>query len=250
MEQIEKVMKMEKSSSLVWKITWILLGVQTVGTVIIMKYLPDILPMHFDSMGNVDRYGEKYELYVLLGLSFFMAMMGKALAKPYKEKLDKAENDKEKNTAATNLFAFSLLGCAMTLTMTVAETVLTINALTHGGEVNEPQFLDAISVIMNVSIGLIMVILGNVMPKTGINSTFGVRTGWSRYNNETWTRTNRIGGKMCVATGIVCMIVGAFANYRAALLIIIGLIVLMSIGTLVVSYKVYQDVREKEKCEK
>lgn len=246
MEKNEKLLKLDKKSRIVWTITWIVLGVQTVGTMIAMKYLPDYLPMHFDSYGNVDRYGEKYELYVLLVLSFFMAMMGKAYAKPYREKLDKAENEKEKNAAATSLFAASILGCAMALLMTAVETNLAVSPLIHGTAVNDVQTVDVVVSIMNVGIGLILVILGNVMPKTGINGTFGVRTGWSRYNDETWSRTNRIGGRICVVTGILCTIIGLFVDYLWAELLIVGLIVIMAVLTVIVSYRVYRDVREKE----
>lgn len=250
MEQNEKKSGMEKKASIIWTITWLAVVLQAVATAIMMKYLPDALPMHFDGAGNVDRYGEKYELYFLLGLTVFVAVMAKASTKTAEEDLRKSEDERKRNTAATRLFVTALAGLVLTLTMTGAEISLAMNGLGHQGEVvNDVRFSEIFLMITNVILGLFLVLLGNVMPKTSANRVFGVRTSWSSYNDETWSRTNRIGGKVCVVTGILTMIVALFVNYRYSMYISLVLVLFMVVALVIVSYKVYQDVVGSEETE-
>lgn len=246
MEKNVNKSKMEKKSSIIWGFTWTVLLLQSIITAAFMRFLPDRIPMHFNSNGEVDRYGSKSELLFLLILTAFVILMCKALTKSNKEELAKSEDERVRNTAATKLYVTSLFSLLLTLIMAGVTISLAVNGLTPTEESDGSAFLDIFMMIMNAGFGLMLILLGNAMPKTGINSSFGVRTSWSRYNNETWAQTNRAGGKITVATGFVCLIVALFVNYRYALFIISALIIVMTVLLVYISYRVYRNVISKE----
>ena len=50
----------------------ILIMIVLASTLIAMAFLPDIIPVHFDIHGEVDRWGSKYELLILPGVLALM----------------------------------------------------------------------------------------------------------------------------------------------------------------------------------
>ena len=53
--------------------------------------------------------------------------------------------------------------------------------------------------------GLLFVVLGNFMGKFTKNFFLGIRTPWTLASDEVWLRTNRLGGKLVVLTGLVLL---------------------------------------------
>ena len=58
------------------------------------------------------------------------------------------------------------------------------------------------NVIMNLTLGIVFLVLGNYMPKVKQNSTVGFRVSWTRNSQENWRRTNRLGGWVMVLGGV------------------------------------------------
>ena len=60
-----------------------------------------------------------------------------------------------------------------------------------------------------LGVSLLMVYLGNVMPKFRMNWFCGIKTPWTLSSKTVWTRTHRVAGRMFFAAGILGGI-GAF----------------------------------------
>lgn len=236
---------MEKKTVRIERINDLFVLVQLLGTAIIMRFLPDSLPMHFNYSGMADRYGSKYELFVFAGISLLMTVIYKVISRIYKRKSEEQEG-REKSTYGTNRFAVVLCSLLLTVIMFGIETVMAVTVIKSDGIYNENVISELIVIVVNVGLGLLLVLLGNIMPKTHINGAFGVRTGWSSYNDETWARSNRIGGRISVICGILCMAIGVFADRQTATFLILAVIILMAVIVTIVSYVVYSDVKEKE----
>ena len=58
-----------------------------------------------------------------------------------------------------------------------------------------------INVISNCCLGLILIVIGNIIPKCKRNSVVGVRTTWSMDNDTTWELSNRLGGRLIMICG-------------------------------------------------
>jgi uncharacterized membrane protein len=63
---------------------------------------------------------------------------------------------------------------------------------------------------MLVGVGLMFTLIGNQLGKSRSMFLVGIRTPWTLSSEEAWTKTNRLGGKLMMAAGLV-MIVAAFA---------------------------------------
>ena len=57
-------------------------------------------------------------------------------------------------------------------------------------------------------LGLLLVVVGNYLPKARQNYTIGIRTPWTLANEANWNRTHRLAGRLWVASGILMVIIG------------------------------------------
>ena len=64
---------------------------------------------------------------------------------------------------------------------------------------------------VSVFIGLLMIGMGNYLPKSKQSYTMGVKLPWTLNSEENWNRTNRLAGWMWMAGGILLVVNGAFA---------------------------------------
>lgn len=68
-----------------------------------------------------------------------------------------------------------------------------------------------IGLVCLVLIGIILIAMGNYLPKTRPNRTFGIKFPWTLYNEEVWHKTHRLAGWTMVIGGII-IIITAFLN--------------------------------------
>ena len=52
-------------------------------------------------------------------------------------------------------------------------------------------------------IGIILIVMGNYLPKCRQNYTAGIRLPWTLSSEENWNKTHRLGGKVMVACGFL-----------------------------------------------
>lgn len=87
------------------------------------------------------------------------------------------------------------------------------------------------------SIGLLFVVIGGLMAagKTARNTSVGIRTPWTLKDDVVWSKTNKVGGVIMAFAGLVT-IGGALTNPIAGVVGIIGLVVVLPLTTLGLSY--------------
>ena len=95
-------------------------------------------------------------------------------------------------------------------------------------------------VILYVGMGLLFVIVGNYLPKVKPNRTIGIRVVWTLQDEENWSATHRFSGKIWVASGILCMLCGLFAESIAALVLYVVSIMAAVIISVLYSYLFYK----------
>lgn len=84
--------------------------------------------------------------------------------------------------------------------------------------------------------GLLLLYLGNLLPKVKQNYTFGVKLPWTLNDEENWHRTHRVAGWCMVAAGILLMATSFLHNT----LIMIGAILLAAFIPALYSYLFYK----------
>ncbi len=96
-----------------------------------------------------------------------------------------------------------------------------------------------VSTIMAVTVGLLFVLIGNVMPRFQANYFVGVRTPWTLANEEVWRKTHHLGGWSFVLGGLA-VICTAFLGAAVQFTAIVSVALLTAIITLAGSNYYYK----------
>lgn len=170
--------------------------------VLFYKKMPDMIPIHWNFAGEVDRYADKFNAYVttpilLVLAGIFMNFM-----------LDNDPKNKTQKNMAITIGKISIPGIIFFIFM-----IQTIYGL--GKEIN-------INLITNMLLGVLFIALGNYLPKAKRNYVVGIRVPWTLNSDENWNRTHRLGGIVYIIAGLMFMI-NVFLNSEFLIFLIIFL---------------------------
>lgn len=91
--------------------------------------------------------------------------------------------------------------------------------------------------LMNIMLGLLFIVMGNILPKSEPNPVFGVRTTWTLSNRENWVVTARLTGRTWVIGGLLCWLLVLFPmNFTLDIV----LILVIALCPFVISWMVYR----------
>ena len=229
------------------KALWIVSLLPLIATAVIMQFLPEKIPMHFDAAGNINRWGGRGESLIIPLMILALALMWTLIARYYEKKAEKTSDEKEKNGLLSNAKMILICGLAMTVVNAAIQGVLIYTAFTASrGRITEsPVDIGKITALV---LGAAFIVLGNLMTKTRNNGVIGVRTVWSRYNDNTWRKSNLFGGIAMMVCGVVTIVATVLAGSgTAAELLMVVWLLLMGAAVVIYSKKVYDDEKEAEK---
>lgn len=178
---------------------FILMFLPLVITLISLLFLPDTIPAHF-GMTKVDRYGSKYETLILplitIPFGYFLLLMGKQASK--------AETNKNNNNEQISIIT-GLCSLAVFNILCLYFLYIDFHQITDLRQIP----VDLFSLIFTV-LGIVLIIIGNYMPKLKQNSLIGLRTSWSMKNEATWKKSQKFGGISFILLGILMIIGNVF----------------------------------------
>ena len=90
--------------------------------------------------------------------------------------------------------------------------------------------------IMFVFVGVVIFVLGFILPKCKQNYTIGIRLPWTLHDEENWNKTHKLAGKLWIISGIVMTVAGLL---KFTILFMITIFVIVIIPT-VYSYLLYR----------
>lgn len=99
------------------------------------------------------------------------------------------------------------------------------------------DMLTDIGLICCLIIGIIFIFMGNYLPKTQPNRTFGIKLPWTIYNEDVWHRTHRLAGYMMVLGGIIIIIAAFLSGYYVCLTAMFAAIIVPTVYSYVISPK-------------
>lgn len=228
------------------KIMWIISFISLAGTAIMVQFMPDSVPMHYDMAGNIDRWGSKYENLIFPIIILVMSLFWTLFIHYFEKKALKSTDEKESAGAKSNAKVISIVGLCMAAMFTVMQAFILYGAY-HEAVSGATQWTVDIGKVSIILLGIILIVLGNFMTKTRINSTVGFRVSWSMYNDNTWRKSNWFGAYAIIISGIVTIIMAAIMkNSFGAAMVAVGTVILASAATLVYAHKVYVQEIESE----
>lgn len=199
---------------------WILMAGLLLSAVLIYPYLPEQVPGHWNIHGQVDAwYPRSFGTFLapLLTIVIYLLMLFLPI-------LDPRRDNYQRFSSAYTFLRWSLVIFFMLL---YAATVL--SAL--GYSVN-------IALMVKALVAVLFIIIGNFMGQFRHNYFVGIKTPWTLANEEVWQRTHRMGGRLWVAGGFVCLAMALFqANWSAY--IFFASIMVIAIVPIIYSYIIF-----------
>ena len=190
------------------KLMWLISILPLVITAIVLPFLPDSVPLHYDFAGSIDRWGSKYEELLFPVLIICFALFFYQISSHFEKKAKKSGEEKEITAARSNVKILTIASIAMSALFGIMQCFILYGAYQEATAHAEKASVD-IGKISCILMGLLFIILGNFMPKTRTNSIIGVRISWSMYNDTTWQKSNRFGGIALILTGILTILTAA-----------------------------------------
>ena len=203
-------------------------AVNVAVTVAFLAILPDQVPLHFGSSGEVDRIGSKYENLIFIAIAFGFGIFTALLAR-YGDK--------------SNRITMARLGIGMQAIFILVGLFIFMNQLSyHGssGSSNAPN-LD-MSQASTIVIGMTLIVMGNFMPKSTRNAAFGIRVSWTQKSDEAWQRAHRFGGYVSIAGGAAMVLSGVLLSGSTAFTALMAVFALWMLITLIGSYLLCKDL--------
>lgn len=159
---------------------------------LIWGQLPELVPVHWNAAGEPDGYASRaFAVFALPAIFFGLNLLTHVCL----------QLDHRSQNAPRVILAIGRWSCPV---MTVLCMGITY-AWALGTEL-------AIERIVPASVGLLIAVIGNYLPKCRPNRTVGIRVPWTLQSEENWMRTHRLGGWVFLATGIG-IAVGGFCGF-------------------------------------
>ena len=193
----------------------------------IWSSLPERVPIHWNSEGQINGWGSKSTLLLLpllLPLLTYLLFSLTPLIDP-KKKLDSMGNK------------FYQLKLSIVLLMSVV--ALFILYSTKNQSFFNPNFVLML-------IGLLFAVFGNYFPSLKPNYFIGIKTPWTLENETVWKKTHQLAGKLWFPGGLVIIIL-AFIIENPKLMHIIFLTItgIIAIFPIVYSYIIFKKNSQK-----
>lgn len=168
---------------------------------LIWDKLPDKIPVHFDINGIPDRYDNKLKAIIEGPLIFLLLHLFTIFAI---NKTPKNNNIGSKMKILSYLFA---------PVMSISMAILTYLFITG--------FNFNITNLIMILVSIIIIIIGNYLPKCKQNYVVGIKLPWTLDDEENWYKTHRFAGKIYVFIGVVSLLANLFFKNNSIFIILV-----------------------------
>ncbi len=153
---------------------------------------PERYPVHWNWMGQVDRYGGKTEGLLLLPIM----TLGIYLLLIFLPRIDplRANYDRFRGT-------YTAMRLVFTISMALIYAVTLLSGA--GYPVDTAR-------VMPMVVGGMLIVVGNFLGKIRPNWFVGIRTPWTLSSRKSWVKTHRLGGWLFIVMGLSLVLTGLF----------------------------------------
>jgi uncharacterized membrane protein len=202
----------------------VLIAGALVFSVAVYSRLPDDVPIHWGLSGTPDRFGSRLEGAFLMPLIMVVLF---AVMQWYPSRDPRAANIAKFRGAYDSVVTASI---AMLAVIHVA-----VLGVALGWQVD-------MTTVGLAGLGVLLVLIGNLLPLARSNFIFGIRTPWTLSSEQVWTRSHRVGGYSMVAAGVLT-IVAAFVGGALGPSIALTSLIVAGLVPVIYSYLIWNRER-------
>lgn len=194
-----------KNKNIFLYLTTILCLLPMILSAVVYDKLPNQVAIHFDSAGNPNNYAPK--IVAAFGLPLFMAVINVIVHVTM-------DNDPKKANVSLAMKQITKWSVPVLSVIIIPCTLF----YAMGADIK-------ISVIVPALVGILLVIVGNYLPKCKHNYTVGIKLPWTLSSEENWNKTHHLAGYLWICGGILMIIIGCLNIYLWPLLMLIFLFI-------------------------
>ncbi len=210
---------MQKSHKRILFISSLVCLLPMVFSVVVYDALPARIAVHWNGAGVPDNYAGRAVAAFGLPLLFLVIHLFSAFI---------LLNDPKRAVGSQRL---RLLGIWMIPVLSVLLVPMTL-LIAMGAEI-------PIVMLVTLLVGVLLVVVGNYLPKSRQNYTVGIKLPWTLNSEENWNKTHRLAGHLWVLGGIL-LITGNVLPPNALLPLTLGIMVILVILPAGYSYFLYR----------
>lgn len=227
------------------KALWILATLPLAVTACIFQFLPDKIPAHYNFAGEIDRWGSKYESFLYPICIIAMAIFWECLCSYYRKKSKSVEDEKQRAEAANNAKVIGITAISTAVLFNILHYISLYKDCTTTELSVANVEIDSIKITC-ILMGILFIFLGNVIPKTKLNGTIGLRCTYSMYNDVTWSKSNRFGGFALVIVGVLTVITSLIFNGVISMILMMVYLIASIVVMIRYAKKVYEEEKSKQ----
>ncbi|MEL0445445.1 SdpI family protein [Streptococcus pneumoniae] len=175
-------MKIKINKKLVLFTSILILLPSLVGCVF-WNQLPEEIPTHFNLLGQADGYNHK--VFAIFGLPALMLLMHWVL-------LFLMVKDPKSSNISSKI---------QVLIYWMIPFVSCLSMISIYGESLGYSMMSGL--LAQIFMGVVMIVIGNYLPKTYRNYIIGIRLPWTLESDKNWRKTHRLAGKIWVLGGLL-----------------------------------------------
>ena len=221
------------------KLMWIISFIPLVITAIVLRVLPDEVPMHHNVEGEIDRWGSKYENLIFPVIIITLTLFWQLLIWYFEKKASKTEDEKVQKEALSNANVLAIVSISMSVMYCVMQCFFLYRAYIEVNT-NFNGFVIDTAQLSCILLGVMFIVIGNFMPKTRKNGVVGLRIVWSMHNDITWAKSNRFAGVALIIVGVLTIITSIFTEGLLATGLMLAYLFISLIVMLIYSHRVYK----------
>ena len=185
---------------------WIIPLIGLITAAVSLAFLPDQIPIHWDSAGNVET-ASRYTIFLLPIISMAVLAMGHIVPviDPAKKQYDNITRE------------YTIIHLLAMLLLLAGEVFIIVYSL--GVYMNPGTFAYA-------AIGVLLCAIGNYLPKLPPTYLTGIKTVWGYKSDKVWTKVHRFGGKLWFFGGLMLIILAFIPISFPVNLIVIAVLVI------------------------
>lgn len=190
----------------------------------IWNELPKEVPMHWNASGEIDRWGDKSELFMMLfmltGITYFIFLII-----PYIDPKQKLQNMGNKLNNLRLILALFMSALAIYILYSVQQ------------KTSNP-------VLIFPLVGLLFAFLGNYFKTIKPNYFIGIKTPWTLENEEVWKKTHLMGGKLWFVGGLLMALTFVLPN-EIQIYTFLAIAAVITIVPIVYSYLEFKKIKNQ-----
>ncbi len=207
-------------------IVWLVIAAPVVYLAAIWKKLPATVPLHYNMKGEVDRYGNKSEMFLVTGI-LLVVSIGMYLLLTNIHRIDPRKQHTGKNLPLMKRLAFVLVVFLSGLSLFIIYSV-------------QNNFTQMKSGFILAALSLLFSFIGNYMYTLRPNYFAGIRLPWTLNNDDNWKKTHQLAGKLWFSGGIVLALFAVLLPGKAAFPVFFAGITILIILPVIYSYRLYR----------